>query len=288
RDRADPRGRARPTRDLRHGGHGRHQPRAHGARPVPVRPPHAVPARPTHDDAAERHARPRARHPGARRLAAAARPAGGALARRAVHRRRARDDGRRRHRPSRRGGPPARHGGAGRGGGGRRPRTGCAHDRGAGPGGRAAPARRRPRRRHGDRGAGLGRRVTTRDGRGESLHGLLGRGLAVVAVVLALGLGTTAVAAVQTDRHLDHVTDLFFRTVTEGDLGYLALVEAEIRVRAYAATGDPLTLSAFETYIAGDVFTLEVGHRDLGGELAEHLGDDHPTVAARRRSEARL
>jgi len=130
--------------------------------------------------------------------------------------------------------------------------------------------------------------VTTRDGRGESLHGLLGRGLAVVAVVLALGLGTTAVAAVQTDRHLDHVTDLFFRTVTEGDLGYLALVEAEISVRAYAATGDPLTLSAFETYIAGDVFTLEVGHRDLGGELAEHLGDDHPTVAARRSAEDAL
>ena len=122
----------------------------------------------------------------------------------------------------------------------------------------------------------------------ESLHGLLRRGLTVLALVLALALGTTLVAVVQADRRLTDVTDLFFRAVTEGDLGYLALVEAEAGLRAYAATGDPVTLGALEAFSGGDVFTPEVTSRDVGEDLEAHFGADHPTVQARHRADELL
>lgn len=132
------------------------------------------------------------------------------------------------------------------------------------------------------------RRTPRTAARNESLHGLLRRGLTVAALVLALAVGTTLVAVVQADRRLTDVTDLYFRAVTEGDLGYLALVDAETGIRAYAATGDPLTLGAIEAYREGEIFTPEVTASDVGDDLEAHLGADDPTIVARREAEALL
>ncbi|WP_338403866.1 sensor histidine kinase [Cellulosimicrobium arenosum] len=72
----------------------------------------------------------------------------------------------------------------------------------------------------------------------------------VVAGILVLGVLATSVVALSRVLTLqEEVTGSYFDAVTEADTAYVALLDADVAVRSYAATGDTTSLEAFNRVV---------------------------------------
>src|SRR5690606_8528248 len=253
---------------------------------------------------------PRPRHPRRGRVDLPDGRAGGAVGAHALHGRARRGDRRGAGRPGRiarapaarrgrgaapRGGPRARAGGRG----GRRTRLplGARPARRPPRGRRGAPRPRLGRRRgvagrahrdaRGLRGVGAvsGPTEGARVGRAPTLRRRLGWALVVAGVILLGVLATSAVALSRVLTLQHDVTGPFFDAVTEADAAYVGLLDAEVAVRAYVATGDDTALEAYVRAVEVDAAGVVpdpalVDRLDLDDELAAALARADASVRA--------
>ena len=117
--------------------------------------------------------------------------------------------------------------------------------------------------------------------RAPTLRRRLGWALVVAGVILLGVLATSAIAlsrvlTIQTD-----VTGPFFDAVTQADGAYVGLLDAEVAVRAYVATGDDTALEAYTRAVEVDAAGVVP---DAG--LVDRLGLDDELAAARAQAES--
>lgn len=88
--------------------------------------------------------------------------------------------------------------------------------------------------------------------RAPTLRRRLGWALVVAGVILLGVLATSAIALSRVLTIQDEVTGPFFDAVTEADAAYVGLLDAEVAVRAYVATGDDTALEAYTRAVGTD------------------------------------
>ena len=89
-------------------------------------------------------------------------------------------------------------------------------------------------------------------GRAPTLRRRLGWALVVAGVILLGVLATSAIALSRVLTLQTEVTGPFFDAVTEADAAYVGLLDAEVAVRAYVATGDDTALEAYTRAVGTD------------------------------------
>ncbi|SDG09661.1 HAMP domain-containing protein [Cellulosimicrobium cellulans] len=117
--------------------------------------------------------------------------------------------------------------------------------------------------------------------RAPTLRRRLGWALVVAGIILLGVLATSAIAlsrvlTIQTD-----VTGPFFDAVTQADGAYVGLLDAEVAVRAYVATGDDTALEAYTRAVEVDAAGVVP---DAG--LVDRLDLDDELAAARAQAES--
>ncbi|MBC7289826.1 MAG: HAMP domain-containing protein [Actinotalea sp.] len=118
--------------------------------------------------------------------------------------------------------------------------------------------------------------------RNRSLRVKLGRALTFAAVALLLGVAAVGTAlAVVSERQTD-VTDVYYRVITQGDLGLQRIDAAHTAVRAYAATGNEVVREPFDRLSDDARQPEELRGLDAGALLEERFGADHPALVARQ------
>ncbi len=125
--------------------------------------------------------------------------------------------------------------------------------------------------------ATAGRRPTVRPG---SLRAGLRVALVTGGALLGLvaALAATALVILRDRQHA--IIDVYFAAMTEADTGHTALLDAEAAVRAYAVTGNPVSLEALER-ITGQ----SAANTDPSGAetlLIAELDKDDPALVARQ------
>ncbi|MFF2831430.1 ATP-binding protein [Cellulosimicrobium cellulans] len=85
-----------------------------------------------------------------------------------------------------------------------------------------------------------------------TLRRRLGWALVVAGVILLGVLATSAIALSRVLTTQGEVTGPFFDAVTEADAAYVGLLDAEVAVRAYVATGDDTALEAYTRAVGTD------------------------------------
>lgn len=88
--------------------------------------------------------------------------------------------------------------------------------------------------------------------RAPTLRRRLGWALVVAGVILLGVLATSAIALSRVLTTQGEVTGPFFDAVTEADAAYVGLLDAEVAVRAYVATGDDTALEAYTRAVGTD------------------------------------
>ena len=124
-----------------------------------------------------------------------------------------------------------------------------------------------------------------RVGRAPTLRRRLGWALVVAGVILLGVLATSAVALSRVLTLQHDVTGPFFDAVTEADAAYVGLLDAEVAVRAYVATGDDTALEAYVRAVEVDAAGVVpdpalVDRLDLDDELAAALARADASVRA--------
>ncbi|WP_265523320.1 sensor histidine kinase [Oerskovia flava] len=109
-----------------------------------------------------------------------------------------------------------------------------------------------------------------------SLRRRLGGLLVASGVVLLAVLTTSAYALAKVAEAQEEVTGPYFEAITQADGAYVALLDAELAVRTFLTTGQPVALEAFERSLDADrrvalhdedIATSLGAHRELVGSL---------------------
>ncbi|WP_264031510.1 sensor histidine kinase [Cellulosimicrobium sp. SH8] len=121
--------------------------------------------------------------------------------------------------------------------------------------------------------------------RAPTLRRRLGWALVVAGVILLGVLATSAIALSRVLTIQSEVTGPFFDAVTEADAAYVGLLDAEVAVRAYVATGDDTALEAYTRAVGTDAEGVVpdptlVDRLGFGAELAALAAQSDTSVRA--------
>ncbi|MGO3815338.1 MAG: sensor histidine kinase, partial [Cellulosimicrobium funkei] len=121
--------------------------------------------------------------------------------------------------------------------------------------------------------------------RAPTLRRRLGWALVVAGVILLGVLATSAIALSRVLTLQTDVTGPFFDAVSEADGAYVGLLDAEVAVRAYVATGDATALEAYTRAVGVDAEGVVpdaalVDRLGLDDELAGTLTQAESSVRA--------
>ena len=121
--------------------------------------------------------------------------------------------------------------------------------------------------------------------RAPTLRRRLGWALVVAGVILLGVLATSAIALSRVLTIQSEVTGPFFDAVTEADAAYVGLLDAEVAVRAYVATGDDTALEAYTRAVGTDAEGVVpdptlVDRLGFDAELAALAGQSDASVRA--------